>query len=198
MRDRKDQHERVVGFVQAGISTAPFTDTTATSPAVAAAAQAIDTASLLQHIKDLAADSMEGRAPGTPGEEKAVAYLTQQFKALGLQPGNPDGTYIQNVDLIGYTAHPTASFTAKRKTISLRYPDDYIANSRHNRDRTPRRQLGRRLRRLRRGRPGVRLGRLQGRRRAGQDDPHARQRSRRCRVPKDPTRSTRRCSRARR
>src|SRR5690348_464682 len=119
-------------------ATAPaaFTDTTATSPAVAAAAQAIDTASLLQHIKDLAADSMEGRAPGTPGEEKAVAYLSQQFQKLGLKPGNPDGSYIQKVDLIGYKAHPTASFTTRGKTVSLRYPDDYIANSRHNRDST--------------------------------------------------------------
>jgi Zn-dependent M28 family amino/carboxypeptidase len=117
-------------------SAATFTDTTATAAAVTAAAQTIDSASLLQHIKDLAADSMEGRAPGTPGEEKAVAYLTSQFQKLGLKPGNPDGTYIQKVDLIGYKAHPTASFTAKGKTVSLRYPDDYIANSRHNRDST--------------------------------------------------------------
>ncbi|HEV8236128.1 MAG TPA: M28 family peptidase [Gemmatimonadaceae bacterium] len=119
-------------------SSAPaaFTDTTATSAAVTAAAQAIDTASLMQHIRDLAADSMEGRAPGTPGEEKAVAYLSEQFQKLGLKPGNPDGTYIQKVDLIGYKAHPTASFTARGKTLSLRYPDDYIANSRHNRDST--------------------------------------------------------------
>jgi Zn-dependent M28 family amino/carboxypeptidase len=115
---------------------AAFTDTTATSPAVTAAAHVIDTASLLQHIKDLAADSMEGRAPGTPGEEKAVAYLTGQFQKLGLKPGNPDGSYIQKVDLIGYKAHPTASFTARGKTVSLHYPDDYIANSRHNRDST--------------------------------------------------------------
>lgn len=113
-----------------------FADSTASSPAVTAAAQAIDSASILQHIKDLSADSMEGRAPGTPGEDKAVAYLTQQFQKLGLQPGNPDGTYIQKVDLIGYTAHPTASFTARGKTVSLRYPDDYVANSRHNRDET--------------------------------------------------------------
>ena len=115
---------------------AAFTDTIATSPAVTAAAQVIDTASLLQHIKDLAADSMEGRAPGTPGEEKAVAYLTGQFQKLGLKPGNPDGSYIQKVDLIGYRAHPTATFTARGKTVALRYPDDYIANSRHNRDST--------------------------------------------------------------
>ena len=117
-------------------ASSTFTDSAARAPAVTAAAQAIDTAALLQHIKDLAADSMEGRAPGTPGEEKAVAYLTQQFQALGLKPGNPDGTFIQKVDLIGYKAHPAASFSARGKTVSLRYPDDYIANSRHNRDET--------------------------------------------------------------
>ena len=59
-----------------------------------------------------------------------------QFKALGLKPGNPDGTYIQKVELIGYTSHPTASFTAGGKTIALKYPDDYVANSRHNRKET--------------------------------------------------------------
>jgi Zn-dependent M28 family amino/carboxypeptidase len=35
--------------------------------------------------------------------------------------------------LIGYTPHPTASFTAGGKTIRLKFPDDYVANSRHNR-----------------------------------------------------------------
>src|SRR6185437_14342397 len=109
----------------------------AASPAaVDAAAHAINDTSLLQHIKDLSADSMEGRAPGTTGEQRAVAYMQGQFKAIGLAPGNPDGTYLQNVDLIGYTAHPTASFTAKGKAVALRYPDDYIANSRHNRPET--------------------------------------------------------------
>jgi Zn-dependent M28 family amino/carboxypeptidase len=100
------------------------------------AAVAITSSALLQHIKDLAADSMEGRAPGTPGEQKAVAYMQSQFKALGLKPGNPDGTYLQNVDLIGYTAHPTARLVAGGKTIALKYPDDFIANSRHNRAET--------------------------------------------------------------
>ena len=100
------------------------------------AAQAISADALLQHIKDLSADSMEGRAPGTPGEEKAIAYMQGQFKALGLAPGNPDGTYLQNVDLVGYTSHPKASFTVKGKTLSLKYPDDFIANSRHRRPET--------------------------------------------------------------
>jgi Zn-dependent M28 family amino/carboxypeptidase len=100
------------------------------------AAQAITSDVILQHIKDLAADSMEGRAPGTPGEVKTIAYLQAQYKALGLKPGNPDGTYLQNVDLIGYKAHPTASYTAGGKTISFKYPDDFIANSRHDRTET--------------------------------------------------------------
>jgi Zn-dependent M28 family amino/carboxypeptidase len=79
---------------------------------------------------------MQGRAPGTPGEEKAVAYMQSQFKALGLKPGNPDGSFIQNVELVGYKAHPTATLTGGGKPLSLKYPDDFIANSRHNRPET--------------------------------------------------------------
>jgi Zn-dependent M28 family amino/carboxypeptidase len=40
------------------------------------------------------------------------------------------------VDLIGYVAHPTASFNAGGKTIALKWPDDYVANSRHKRAET--------------------------------------------------------------
>jgi len=108
----------------------------ASTSAVDSAALAITPNGLLQHIEDLSADSMEGRAPGTPGEAKAIAYMQSQFKAIGLQPGNPDGTYLQNVDLIGYKAHPTASFSAGGKTIALAYPADFIANSRHDRKET--------------------------------------------------------------
>ena len=114
-------------------------DKSSANPSGAAAdsaAQAITANGLLQHIEDLSADSMEGRAPGTPGEAKAIAYMQGQFKALGLEPGNPDGSYLQNVDLIGYKAHPTASFSASGKTIALKYPADFIANSRHDRPET--------------------------------------------------------------
>ncbi len=125
----------VASFI-AACSSGGAADATGSAPAVASAAQAITSDGLLGHIKDLSADSMEGRAPGTPGEVKAVAYMQGQFKALGLKPGNPDGTYIQNVELIGYLSHPTASFDAGGKKIALKYPDDFIANSRHNRTET--------------------------------------------------------------
>ena len=40
------------------------------------------------------------RGPGTPGEEKTVAYLTDRFRSIGLRPGNPDGGYVQDVPLV--------------------------------------------------------------------------------------------------
>src|SRR5581483_8838433 len=66
-------------------------------PVPAAALSAMDTATLMQHIRVLSADSLLGRAPGSVGEEKTVRYLEAQFKAIGLKPGNTDGTYIQKV-----------------------------------------------------------------------------------------------------
>jgi Zn-dependent M28 family amino/carboxypeptidase len=83
---------------------------------------------LLRHIKTLASDEYEGRAPGTKGEELTVNYLTEQFKRLGLKPGNPDGTYAQKVPLVGYTPQPTASFTAGGKPMALA-AEDYLARS---------------------------------------------------------------------
>ncbi len=103
---------------------------------VTQAADGISAASMLQRINDLAADSMEGRAPGTPGEDKTVAYLESAFRGMGLAPGNPDGSFIQNVELIGYTSKPTASFSVGGKRLAMRFPQDYVASSRHERART--------------------------------------------------------------
>jgi Zn-dependent M28 family amino/carboxypeptidase len=119
-----------------GEDTATFADSAGAAEPVAAAAGMIDAEQMLARINDLAADSMEGRAPGTPGEEMAVAYLTREFQALGLEPGNPDGTFIQNVDLIGYKSTPSATFTAGGKRIPVRFPQEYVASSRHDRAKT--------------------------------------------------------------
>src|SRR3954464_8389199 len=73
---------------------------------------AIDTATLMRHIRVLSADSLMGRQPGSAGEDKTVAYLESQFKSMGLAPGNTDGTYIQKVPLVGITVKnsPTLTF----------------------------------------------------------------------------------------
>ncbi len=46
-----------------------------------------DPEKLSMHVKTLSSDDFEGRGPNTPAEEKTVAYLIEQFKAAGLQPG---------------------------------------------------------------------------------------------------------------
>src|SRR5438067_1753479 len=75
--------------------------------AMAAALQKIDGHALIEHITALASDEFEGRAPGTRGETVTIDYLQQQFKKLGLEPGNPDGTYLQAVPLVAISSHPT-------------------------------------------------------------------------------------------
>ena len=89
----------------------------------------------MRHIQRLSSDGFEGRAPGTPGEDSSVAYLTSEFQKIGLKPGNPDGSYVQMVDMVGFTTAATASFAAGSKSLALKFPDDYVAVSRHERPR---------------------------------------------------------------
>jgi hypothetical protein len=41
---------------------------------------------LRAHIAELSSDRFQGRGPATEGERLTVAYLEQQFRALGLAP----------------------------------------------------------------------------------------------------------------
>ena len=62
----------------------------------------IDEALVRNDMRTLASDDFEGRRPGTAGEEKTVAFLTDQFKKLGLKPGNGE-SYVQQVPLVEIT-----------------------------------------------------------------------------------------------
>src|SRR5215213_11533282 len=94
-----------------------------------AAEEAITAPDLLKHIKVLASDEYEGRAPGSKGEELSVKYITEQYKALGLKPGNPNGSYTQEVPLAGIKTTPTANFKVGEETTELKFPSDYVASS---------------------------------------------------------------------
>lgn len=105
---------------------APPADTAVLKPA----REAITPQGLLERIKVLASDEYEGRQPGTPGEEKTVKYLEEQAKAMGLEPGNPDGSYIQQVPLVGITAQRPMSlkFTpAKGAVLAAEFGPDFVA-----------------------------------------------------------------------
>lgn len=62
----------------------------------------------LSHVKVLADDKMEGRLTGTPGYDRAAAYVVGEFRKLGLKPGGTDG-YLQSVPLKEQTVDLAAS-----------------------------------------------------------------------------------------
>ena len=98
--------------------------------ALRAAEDSITGERFLEHVRVLASDKFEGRAPGTEGEALTVEYLSAQFAALGLKPGNPDGRWVQDVPLVGITGKRGATMTAGGKRMRMQFPQDYVSVSR--------------------------------------------------------------------
>ncbi len=69
--------------------------------AVQKAAKAFRPAAIRAHVKYLSDDLLEGRGPGTRGDQLAAKYIATNFEASGLQPAGDQGTYFQDVPLIG-------------------------------------------------------------------------------------------------
>ena len=88
----------------------------------------VDTAALDAHLRFLASDLLEGRAPATRGGQLATAYIAAQFQALGLEPAGANGSYFQPVALVGMTPQPTLGW-GKPGTPpdTLAYRDQFVA-----------------------------------------------------------------------
>jgi Zn-dependent M28 family amino/carboxypeptidase len=95
---------------------------------VAAAELAITDAALRGHIRFLADDLLEGRGPGSRGDDLAQRYIATQFQSLGFKPAAPLGGWYQSVPLVGVTAHvpPSLIFSSGSKTLELKRHDDYV------------------------------------------------------------------------
>src|SRR5438105_11345963 len=92
----------------------------------------IDSAAVLAHTKVLSSDEFQGRAPGTKGEELTVKYLVDEFKQIGLKPGNTDGTFIQKVPLVGITPAPAnLVFKKGAQRQTLTWKSDVVAWTKH-------------------------------------------------------------------
>ncbi len=82
------------------------------------------------HIAVLANDSLLGRKPFTKGEDKAIQYISQQFKEAGLEPGN-NGSYFQDVPMVEIKATPSKTLDVSGKaTFSLQNGTDFVVFSR--------------------------------------------------------------------
>ena len=120
----------VVSIVACSKENAAPSATTTAPAKIAPASGPISPANLLTHIRELASDRYEGRAPGSQGEELATAYIEQQFRKFGLAPGHPDGTYVQSVPLLGFQSTPDLKIEAGKRELHWRFLDDYVAVSR--------------------------------------------------------------------
>lgn len=95
-------------------------------------------ANLSQHVKILSSDAYEGRGPNTPGETKTVAYLIEQFKASGLQPGgdleNGKRAWTQAVPLGRFEIKGpvSASVSINGKSQSIKQGDDIAVRAAMN------------------------------------------------------------------
>jgi Zn-dependent M28 family amino/carboxypeptidase len=87
------------------------------------------------HIAVLANDSLKGRKPFTPGEAKAINYISSQFKKLGLEPGN-HGSYFQDVPMVEITSSPssTMEISGGKTAITLNSSTDFVASTRRELD----------------------------------------------------------------
>ncbi|WP_295507929.1 M28 family metallopeptidase [uncultured Pseudoalteromonas sp.] len=100
--------------------------TSITSNDVEKAYQSINSEQLAEHIKVLASDEFGGRAPSSKGEELTLAYLTEQFKALGFEPGNGD-SFLQEVPLVSLEADSNMVLTIGGK--DYQYKKDMVMGS---------------------------------------------------------------------
>ena len=75
----------------------------------------------------ISSDEFEGRAPGTIGEEKTLAFLIERFKAAGLQPGNGD-SWLQEVPLMEITGanHSALTITGGKTPLALDFARDWV------------------------------------------------------------------------
>jgi Zn-dependent M28 family amino/carboxypeptidase len=115
-------------------SETPAPQQQAAPPQVALASMPkIDQQKILEHIKVLSSDDFEGRAPGTKGEDLTVKYIEDQFKELKLKPGNPDGTYVQKVPLVGIVGTPVKPLTVTKgaQKQTLKWANDVVAWTKH-------------------------------------------------------------------
>lgn len=81
------------------------------------------------HIKFLSDDQLEGRGTGAPGGELAAKYIAAQLEAMGVKGAARDGSFFQQVSLVGVKADPNTTLTisAGAKSESFKFAEEFVA-----------------------------------------------------------------------
>jgi len=121
----------------------------------------IDKEKIRAHVKYLSSDELEGRGTGQRGGDMAADYIGKQFASYGLKPAGDNGTFFQDVPMVGVKTLPETTFKfaeASGKSFEARNLIDFVTNNESG-HRCPHRVCG-----LWNQGARVRLGRLQERR----------------------------------
>jgi len=91
----------------------------------------VDPDRMNETVRVLAGDDFEGRGPTTPGEDKTVTWIAEQFQALGLEPAGDNGGWYQTVPINRFVQDGPAVMTAKvgAETMSFQRGTDVIVGS---------------------------------------------------------------------
>src|SRR6201985_2407679 len=102
---------KIRSALTAAVSLVPFlacigTPAQTVPAAVKTAEASIDSEKIRAHVRFLSDDLLEGRGPGLRGSEIAAQYIAPQFALYGLKPGGDNGTYLQQINMVGMNAIP--------------------------------------------------------------------------------------------
>jgi len=116
----------IASAILAGCGSENLTTSENTAADMLASYNSINKEQLTEHIKVLASDEFEGRAPSTKGEQLTLDYLTKQLTAVGFKPGNGD-SFLQAVPMVSIEASPEMTLTIGDK--DYQYGDDMVMGS---------------------------------------------------------------------
>lgn len=86
--------------------------------------------SLMSHIEVISSDDFEGRAPASRGEDLTVEYIVENLREMGISPGMPDGSYIQEFPLLGQQVDGSSAvitISGEGEETELEYTADFMA-----------------------------------------------------------------------
>src|SRR5882757_4932637 len=122
-----------IGLVNAGFGApAGKVRSVQLPPAAFAEMKGIDPERIRAHVRFLSHDLLEGRGTGQRGGDIAAEYIATQFELYGLKPGAEDGSYFQDVPMVGVKTLPDTSFKlvpANGEAFALKNLDDFVTNN---------------------------------------------------------------------
>jgi len=92
----------------------------------------IDPQRMRETVKYLSSDPLEGRGTGQKGGDAAANWIAEQFKSYGLRPAGSNGSYFQDVPMVGVRSLPATMFTfvpANGAPVELKNLDDYVTSN---------------------------------------------------------------------